>query len=123
MGQLQIRIPDDLKERFNRVCERQHVNKSALIRGWVEEYLKNEEGEKMKNNSDQKHPYKITCKCGNKYMMLRGMREYPFDGEPIYWCCICGRIKSGDEWNEPLVLEETEENQSSDGEKANPGAS
>jgi hypothetical protein len=47
MGQLQIRIPDDLKERFNRVCERQYVNKSALIRGWVEEYLKNEEGEKM----------------------------------------------------------------------------
>jgi predicted SprT family Zn-dependent metalloprotease len=52
--------------------------------------------------------YKITCKCGNKYMMLRGMREYPFDSEPIYWCCICGRIKSGDEWNEPLVLEETD---------------
>ena len=84
MGQLQIRIPDDLKDRFNRVCERQYVNKSALIRGWVEEYLKNEEGEKMKNNSDQKHPYKITCKCGNKYMMLRGLKEFPFDDEPIY---------------------------------------
>lgn len=51
MGQLQIRIPDDLKERFNRVCERQYVNKSALIRGWVEQYLKNEEGENLKGQA------------------------------------------------------------------------
>jgi hypothetical protein len=41
-------------------------------------------------------------------MMLRGLKEFPFDDEPIYWCCLCGRLKDGDHWDEPLVLEETE---------------
>ncbi|GEM_PF-1800298 len=36
---IQFRIDETLLKRFNEVTERYSVNKSALIRSWIEQYL------------------------------------------------------------------------------------
>lgn len=38
-----IRIDNELKERFKEKCEQEAINPSALVRKWIEEYVKEEE--------------------------------------------------------------------------------
>lgn len=43
-----FRIPAELKERFDRMCEEYAVNKSQLIRRWIEEFTSEKEKESKK---------------------------------------------------------------------------
>ncbi|WP_420891008.1 ribbon-helix-helix domain-containing protein [Megasphaera massiliensis] len=42
---IQFRIDETLLKRFNEVTERYSVNKSALIRSWIEQYLEKHKDE------------------------------------------------------------------------------
>ena len=42
---LQIRIPPELKQRFDEVARRKATNKSLLIRNWIQEYVEENEKE------------------------------------------------------------------------------
>lgn len=35
-----IRIPEELKRDFLRICQKESINKSALLRRWIEDYVK-----------------------------------------------------------------------------------
>ncbi len=35
-----VRIDEDLKTKFDDICKENHVNASALIRSWIEEYVR-----------------------------------------------------------------------------------
>jgi predicted DNA-binding protein len=41
---MHLRIEQDLKEKFNKICEQKSLNGSAMIRKWIEEFV--EENEK-----------------------------------------------------------------------------
>ena len=40
---IHMRIPAGLKQEFIDKCERETINPSALVRKWIEEYVKEEE--------------------------------------------------------------------------------
>ncbi len=37
---IQVRVPDELKEKFYEKCEKEGRTPSRLIRAWIEEYIK-----------------------------------------------------------------------------------
>jgi len=39
---IHLRIPEELKKEFDQICDKKHINKSALIRSWVEDFIKTE---------------------------------------------------------------------------------
>lgn len=43
---IMIRVPSDLKKDFMQITDAKHVNASALIRSWIEEYIKENKEEK-----------------------------------------------------------------------------
>ncbi len=40
-----FRVPSELKKQFEEVTDKKHINRSALLRSWVEEYVERREGE------------------------------------------------------------------------------
>lgn len=36
---MSIRIPKDLKDKFHAICQEEYINPSALIRGWIEDFI------------------------------------------------------------------------------------
>lgn len=45
LAPISFRVPKELRDRFDRVCEAGAVNKSKLIRQWIEEYTAGKERE------------------------------------------------------------------------------
>ena len=45
LAPISFRVPKELRDRFDRVCEAGAVNKSKLIRQWIEEYTAEKEKE------------------------------------------------------------------------------
>ncbi|MFJ7935988.1 hypothetical protein [Sporosarcina sp. NPDC096371] len=43
---IMVRVPSDLKKDFMDIMDTKHVNASALIRSWIEEYIKENKEEK-----------------------------------------------------------------------------
>ncbi len=43
---IMVRVPSDLKQDFMQIMDTKHVNASALIRSWIEEYIKENKEEK-----------------------------------------------------------------------------
>ena len=39
---IQVRLPEKLKEYFDMICEEKHINRSALIRSWIEDFVEEE---------------------------------------------------------------------------------
>lgn len=37
--QMSIRIPKDLKDKFYAICREEYINPSALLRGWIEDFI------------------------------------------------------------------------------------
>lgn len=37
--QMSIRIPKDLKDKFYAICREEYINPSALVRGWIEDFI------------------------------------------------------------------------------------
>lgn len=49
---LQVRVSEDLKNEFNEICSKKHINASDMVRGWIEDFVKNNKEEtKMKSVS------------------------------------------------------------------------
>jgi len=65
LAPISFRVPKELRDRFDRVCEAGAVNKSKLIRQWIETYTEEKEKEmkimtKVAEYIEEKHDYPIT---------------------------------------------------------------
>ncbi len=43
LDRMHLRIEQELKERFEKICKQKSLNKSALIRNWIEEFVEEHE--------------------------------------------------------------------------------
>ena len=95
LAPISFRIPKELRDRFDRVVEAGAVNKSKLIRQWIEEYTSEEERRlnvmaKVTEIIEEKHDYPIVDESytvgrvdDGRYFFAWGP-DYPRDGGDGY---------------------------------------
>lgn len=70
LDRMHLRIEQELKERFEKICKQKSLNKSALIRNWIEEFVEEHERPPVsmdildivwKLNKDEERSVKKAC--------------------------------------------------------------
>jgi len=82
--QIFVRISPELKARFDRVCRKNCLNQSALMRSWIEEFVRKEERRKMKKyvaNLKDENGYIVT---GYEQVLSADSREEAI-ADYLYW--------------------------------------
>lgn len=77
MASMSIRIDDNLRDEFSSICKKKGIMGSAMIRGWMEEYIKENSStitkqEKEENADDEGVilSFKINSKLNSEFDMV-----------------------------------------------------